>query len=58
MTAQDIGLGIVTLSLVMAAASLIRRWTSILRSLFIPTAVIGGFLAMFAGPGGARPDPG
>jgi ESS family glutamate:Na+ symporter len=50
MTAQDIGLGIVTLSLVMAAASLIRRWTSILRALFIPTAVIGGFLAMLLGP--------
>jgi ESS family glutamate:Na+ symporter len=50
MTAQDIGLGIVTLSLVMAGASLIRRWVGLLRALFIPTAVIGGFLALFLGP--------
>jgi ESS family glutamate:Na+ symporter len=43
-------LAIVTLSLVFAGAALIRRWVAFLRALFIPTAVIGGFLAMFLGP--------
>jgi glutamate:Na+ symporter, ESS family len=42
----------VTLSLVFAASALIRRWTRPLRALFIPTAVIGGFLALALGPEG------
>src|SRR5262245_58926644 len=50
MSAQDIGLAMVTLSLVFAGAALIRRWVKLLRSLFIPTAVIGGFLALALGP--------
>jgi ESS family glutamate:Na+ symporter len=50
--ANDIGLAFVTLALVFAGAALIRRWTPQLRALFIPTAVIGGFLAMLAGPEG------
>jgi glutamate:Na+ symporter, ESS family len=50
MSAQDIGLAFITLSLVFAGAALIRRWTKLLRSLFIPTAVIGGFLGLALGP--------
>jgi ESS family glutamate:Na+ symporter len=42
----------ITLSLVFAGAALIRRFTPQLRALFIPTAVIGGFLAMLLGPEG------
>ena len=51
-SADDFGLAMVTLSLVFAAAALIRRWTRPLRALFIPTAVIGGFLALALGPQG------
>lgn len=51
-SAEDIGLSLVILSLVFAGAALIRRWTRILRKLFIPTAVIGGFLVMGLGPEG------
>jgi ESS family glutamate:Na+ symporter len=51
-SAEDIGLSLVTLSLVFACAALIRRWASPLRALFIPTAVIGGFLALALGPEG------
>src|SRR5262245_56774661 len=50
MSAQDIGLAMVTLSLVFAGAELIRRRVKLMRSLFIPTAVIGGFLALILGP--------
>lgn len=52
MGANDIGLAFITLSLVFAGAALIRRFTPQLRALFIPTAVIGGFLAMLMGPEG------
>jgi glutamate:Na+ symporter, ESS family len=38
--------------LVFACAALIRRWSSPLRKLFIPTAVIGGFLVLGLGPEG------
>jgi ESS family glutamate:Na+ symporter len=51
-SASDFGLGLVELSLVFAAAALIRRWTPPLRALFIPTAVIGGFVALVLGPEG------
>jgi glutamate:Na+ symporter, ESS family len=51
-SAADIGRSLVVLSLVFACAALIRRWSSPLRSLFIPTAVIGGFLALGLGPEG------
>ena len=51
-SAEDIGVSLVLLSLVFAAAALIRRWSSALRSLFIPTAVIGGFVALALGPEG------
>jgi ESS family glutamate:Na+ symporter len=37
---------------VFAGASLVRRWSRPLRALFIPTAVIGGFLALALGPEG------
>ncbi|CAN5703131.1 sodium/glutamate symporter [soil metagenome] len=50
--ANDVGMAFVTLSLIFAGAALIRRWTPPLRALFIPTAVIGGFLAMLLGPEG------
>lgn len=51
-TANDFGYALVILALVFAAASLIRRHTGILRRLFIPTAVIGGFVALALGPEG------
>src|SRR5262249_44877675 len=43
---------IVVLSLVFACAALIRRWSRPLRKLFMPTAVIGGFLVLGLGPEG------
>src|SRR5215813_1739489 len=49
---ESIGLSIVVLSLVFACAALIRRWSRPLRELFIPTAVIGGFLVLGLGPEG------
>src|SRR5262245_9706232 len=51
-TAEDIGLSLVLLSLVFAAAALVRRWSRPLRKLFMPTAVIGGFLVLGLGPEG------
>jgi ESS family glutamate:Na+ symporter len=51
-SAEDIGVSVVVLSLVFACAALIRRWSRPLRSLFIPTAVIGGFLVLGLGPEG------
>jgi glutamate:Na+ symporter, ESS family len=49
---ESIGLSIVVLSLVFACAALIRRWSRPLRKLFMPTAVIGGFLVLGVGPEG------
>ena len=49
---EDIGLSLVVLSLVFAWAALIRRWSRPLRKLFMPTAVIGGFLVLGLGPEG------
>ena len=49
---QEIGRALVVLSLVFACSALIRRWSSPLRKLFIPTAVIGGFLVLGLGPEG------
>jgi ESS family glutamate:Na+ symporter len=51
-SAEDFGLSFVILSLVFALASLVRRWSRPLRALFIPTAVIGGFLVLVLGPEG------
>jgi glutamate:Na+ symporter, ESS family len=51
-SAEEIGLSFVVLSLVFACAALIRRWSRPLRSLFMPTAVIGGFLVLGLGPEG------
>ena len=51
-TAEEIGLSFAILSLVFAGASLIRRLSRPLRALFIPTAVIGGFLMLGLGPEG------
>src|SRR5262245_61734800 len=50
--AEDFGLSFVILALVFASAALIRRWSRPLRKLFIPTAVIGGFLVLGLGPEG------
>src|SRR5262245_21823522 len=50
--AEDVGLSLVILSLIFAAAALARRWSRPLRALFIPTAVIGGFLMLALGPEG------
>jgi len=49
---EEIGVSLVILSLVFACAALIRRWSRPLRKLFIPTAVIGGFLVLGLGPEG------
>jgi ESS family glutamate:Na+ symporter len=49
---EEIGLSLVILSLVFAGSALIRRWSRPLRKLFIPTAVIGGFLILGLGPEG------
>jgi glutamate:Na+ symporter, ESS family len=51
-TADDVGLAIVLLALVFLAAALIRKWSRHLRALFVPTAVIGGFVALALGPEG------
>jgi ESS family glutamate:Na+ symporter len=51
-TADEIGTSIVLLALVFLAAALIRKWSRHLRALFVPTAVIGGFLALALGPEG------
>jgi ESS family glutamate:Na+ symporter len=51
-TVEEVGLSLVVLSLVFASAALIRRWSRPLRKLFIPTAVIGGFLILGLGPEG------
>ncbi len=51
-SAEDIGLSLVILALVFAFAALIRRWARPLRALFIPTAVIGGFVMLGLGPEG------
>src|SRR5215469_11240041 len=49
---EEIGLSLVILSVVFAFAALIRRWSRPLRKLFMPTAVIGGFLVLGLGPEG------
>src|SRR5215470_10686046 len=51
-TADDVGQSLVLLALVFLAAALIRKWSRHLRALFVPTAVIGGFLALALGPEG------
>jgi len=51
-TADDVGQAAVLLALVFLAAALIRKWSRHLRALFLPTAVIGGFLALALGPEG------
>ena len=51
-TADDVGLALVLLALVFLGAALIRKWSRHLRALFLPTAVIGGFLALALGPEG------
>jgi glutamate:Na+ symporter, ESS family len=51
-TVEEVGVSLVILSLVFACAALIRRWSRLLRKLYIPTAVIGGFLVLGLGPEG------
>jgi ESS family glutamate:Na+ symporter len=51
-SAEEFGLSMVILSLIFAVAALARRWFRPLRALFIPTAVIGGFLMLALGPEG------
>src|SRR5262249_23386049 len=48
----EFGVALVILCLVFAGAALIRRWSPQLRALFLPTAVIGGVLALALGPAG------
>src|SRR5262245_6196168 len=49
---ESVGVSLVILSLVFLGAMLIRRWSRPLRAMFIPTAVIGGFLVLALGPEG------
>src|SRR5262245_39223488 len=49
-TAEDFGESFILLTLVFLAAALIRKWSPNLRALFLPTAVIGGFVALLLGP--------
>lgn len=51
-SAEELGLSLVVLSLVFAAAAVVRRFSPPLRAMFIPTAVIGGFLMLALGPEG------
>jgi ESS family glutamate:Na+ symporter len=51
-TANAAGEAVVLLALVFLGAALIRKWSRHLRALFVPTAVIGGFLALALGPEG------
>src|SRR5262252_8853007 len=51
-TAADLGESLVLLALVFLGAAMVRHWSSHLRALFLPTAVIGGFLALALGPEG------
>src|SRR5262245_40261788 len=51
-TPDEVGLALVVLALVFAGAALVRRWSPQLRALFVPTAVIGGFLVLALGPEG------
>jgi len=51
-SAEDIGRSLVILTLVFVCAALIRGWSRPLRALFIPTAVIAGFLILALGPEG------
>src|SRR5262249_11880177 len=51
-TADEVGEAAVLLALVFLGAGLIRKWSRHLRALFVPTAVIGGFLALALGPEG------
>ncbi len=51
-TADDVGAAMVILSLIFGAAAIIRRHSPPLRNLFIPTAIIGGFLMLALGPEG------
>src|SRR5215831_3717181 len=51
-TATDVGQSMVLLALVFLGAALIRKSSRHLRALFLPTAVIGGFLALALGPEG------
>ena len=51
-SAEDIGLSLVVLALVFAGAALIRGLSRPLRALFIPTAVIAGFVILALGPEG------
>jgi ESS family glutamate:Na+ symporter len=47
---SDIAASLVVLSLVFAAAALIRRQVAVLRDLFLPASVVGGFLTLLVGP--------
>src|SRR5579872_3825462 len=51
-TASDVGESFVLLALVFLGAAVIRHVSPQLRALFLPTAVIGGFLALLLGPEG------
>jgi ESS family glutamate:Na+ symporter len=52
LSAEHIGLALVVLMLMFACATLIRGRLHPLRALFIPTAVIVGFLILALGPDG------
>jgi ESS family glutamate:Na+ symporter len=50
MTPSTVGLGLVFLGLMLAVSSLIRGHVRIFQRLHVPSAVIGGFVTLLAGP--------
>ncbi len=50
MTPATVGLGIVFLGLMLAVSALIRRRIRLLQRLHVPSAVVGGFVTLIAGP--------
>ncbi len=50
MTPSTVGLGLVFLGLMLAVSSLIRGRVRIFQKLHVPSAVIGGFVTLLAGP--------
>ena len=49
-TVDQVGASLVVLAVVFAVAAFVRSRVALLRALFLPTAVIGGFVALLVGP--------
>ena len=49
-TVEQVGASLVVMAVVFAVAAFVRSRVGLLRALFLPTAVIGGFVALLLGP--------